>query len=876
MEIKNIRVMRGPNYWSNYRKRLIVMKLDLGKYEELPTDKIPGFYGRLMKLVPSLYEHRCSEGKEGGFCERLKAGTWLGHVIEHVALELQVLAGMDCGFGRTRSTGEYGIYKVVFSYLSEEAGIYAGKAAVDLVLSAAEKGEFDLRTVLEDLKEIWSNEAPGPSTQSIIDEAKRRNIPVTRLDDDSLYMLGYGKNQQLFRATVMGTTSNLAVESVACKWFTKDLLDKAGIAVPKGLVLNNKSELKDVTQKVPFPLVVKPIDGNHGRGVITNITDEETLRKAAHKAWKISDRIVVEQYMTGSDYRFLVINYKLVAVAKRTPASVIGNGVATVRELIKEVNKHPDRGAGHEKILTKIKIDQHTKNFLKEQGYVLDDILPCKKEVLLKRTANLSTGGTSTDVTDSVHPYNVFLAERIARIFQLDVCGIDVVANDVSMPLKNGNGAVIEVNAGPGFRMHTHPSKGTPRDVAKPVIDMLFPDDSNGRIPLVAITGTNGKTTTTRLIAHIARSAGQNVGYTTTEGVYINGHVIMEGDCSGPRSSKMILTDPMVDYAVLECARGGILRSGLAFDECDISVITNVTEDHLGIDDIHTLEDYASVKEVVARSTAQNGYSILNADDDLVYNMRNAIECNIILFSMDETNERIHHHCRNGGMAVYVEENFFVVKVGDIATRVVAVNLIPITYDGTAEFMIANVLPSIAAGIVSGFSIEDIRSALLSFIPSPEMTPGRMNLFDFGHCTVMLDYAHNASGFSAIQKYMEKVESPSKICIIGATGDRRDEDIRNLGKYAAEIFDEIIIRHDKDGRGRTNEELTKLLVEGICSVNEKASIRVISDEAKAIETAVTNARQRAFIFVCVDHVAHSIEMIQKLQEKLVYTMPQAS
>lgn len=876
MEIKKIQVMRGPNYWSNYRKKLIVMKLDLGKYEELPSNKIQGFYGRLMKLLPSLYEHRCSEGKAGGFCERLKAGTWLGHVIEHVALELQVLAGMNCGYGRTRSTGEYGVYKVVFAYMSEEAGIYAGKAAVELVLSAAEKREFDLKTVLEDLKYIWCNEAPGPSTQAILDEAKRRNIPATRLDNDSLYMLGYGKNQQLFRATVMGTTNNLAVESVGCKWFTKNQLSKAGISVPKGAVLCQKSELKNITETIPFPLVVKPIDGNHGRGVITNITDEETLRKAANKAWKISDRIVVEQYTKGSDYRFLVINYKLVAVAKRTPASVTGNGVATIRELIKEVNKHPDRGDGHEKALTRIKIDQHTKNFLKEQGYSLNDVLPLRKEILLKRTANLSTGGTSTDVTDIVHPYNVFLAERIARIFQLDVCGIDVVAKDVSEPLKNGNGAVIEVNAGPGFRMHTHPSKGTPRDVAKPVMDMLFPNNATGRIPLVAITGTNGKTTTTRLIAHIANQAGRNVGFTTTEGVYINGHVIMEGDCSGPASSQMVLTDPTVDFAVLECARGGILRSGLAFDECDISVITNVTEDHLGIDDIHTLEDYASVKEVVARSTSKDGYSILNADDDLVYEMRNAIDCNIILFSTTDTNERVHHHCRNGGIAVYVEDNFFVVKAGDIATRILAVNLVPITYDGTAEFMIANVLPAIAAGIVSGFSIEDIRSALTSFIPSPEMTPGRMNLFDFGHCSLMLDYAHNASGFSGIQKYMESIESPSKVCIIGATGDRRDEDIRNLGKYAAEIFDEIIIRHDKDGRGRSNDEMTKLLVEGICSVNENACIVVISDEAKAIETAVTNARQGAFIFACADHVAHSIEIIKKLQEKLVYSMPQAS
>ncbi len=876
MEIKNIQVMRGPNYWSNYRQKLIVMKLDLEKYEELPTNKIPNFYERIMKALPSLYEHRCSEGKAGGFCERMEQGTWLGHVIEHVALEFQVMAGMDCGYGRTRSTGEYGIYKVVFSYLSEEAGIYAGKAAVDFVKAMAEKRSFDVKTVIETLKEIWTDEMAGPSTQTILDEAIRRNIPVTRMDDNSLYMLGYGRNQQLFRATVMGTTNNLAVESVACKWFTKEVLDKAGISVPKGMTIDTKKELQQAMEEFPFPWVIKPIDGNHGRGITANIRNKEVALKAANQAWKISDRIIIEEYVEGADYRFLVINYKLIAVAERTPACVRGDGQLTIRELIAKENENPNRGAGHENVLTKIKIDYHTKALLKEAGLSLNDVLPLGKEIMLKKTANLSTGGTSTDVTDSVHPFNVFLAERIARLFHLDVCGIDIMAKDVTQPIQKGNGAVIEVNAGPGFRMHTHPSNGTARNIAKPVIDMLFPDGSNGRIPIVAITGTNGKTTTTRLVAHMAQKAGKSVGYTTTEGVYINGHTIREGDCSGPQSAQTILTDPTVDFAVLECARGGILRSGLAFDECDISIITNVTEDHLGIDDIHTLEDYAQVKEVVARSTSDDGYAILNADDDLVYNMRDAVSSKVILFSMEQSNERIIKHCMKGGMAVFVQDGYFVVQTGETVIRILAVNRTPITLGGKAEFMVANVLPSIAAGIVSGFTIEDLRLALTSFIPSPELTPGRMNLFEFAHCQLMLDYAHNASGFESIWKYMAKVEASSKICIIGATGDRREQDIRNLGKYAASIFDEIIIRHDKDGRGRTNEELTALIMEGIHSVNVNPKVEVISDEAAAIEFAVTNAPQEAFIFVCADHVKHSIELVRRLQEKLLYSMSKVS
>ncbi|WP_294678528.1 cyanophycin synthetase [uncultured Fluviicola sp.] len=876
MEIKNIQVMRGPNYWSNYRQKLIVMKLDLGKYEELPTNKIPKFYERIMKALPSLYEHRCSEGKAGGLCERMKEGTWLGHVIEHVALEFQVLAGMDCGYGRTRSAGEYGVYKVVFSYLSEEAGIYAGKAAVEFVKAVAEKNNFDVKNVIETLKEIWTDEMPGPSTQTILDEAVRRNIPVTRMDCHSLYMLGYGRNQQLFRATVMGTTNNLAVESAACKWFTKEVLGKAGISVPKGITVYTKPELEEAIEEIPFPWVIKPIDGNHGRGITANIRNKEVALKAAKQAWKISDKIIIEEFIEGFDYRFLVINYKLIAVAKRTPACVRGDGQLTIRQLIAKENENPDRGLGHEKVLTKIKIDYHTKALLKEAGLSLDDVLPLGMEIMLKKTANLSTGGTSTDVTDSVHPFNIFLAERIARLFQLDVCGIDIMAKDVSEPIRKGNGAVIEVNAGPGFRMHTHPSNGTARDVAKPVLDMLFPENSNGKIPIIAITGTNGKTTTTRLIAHMAQKAGKSVGYTTTEGIYINGHTIREGDCSGPQSARTILADPMVDFAVLECARGGILRSGLAFDECDVSIVTNVTEDHLGIDDIHTLEDYAQVKEVVARSTADKGYSILNADDDLVYEMRHAVSSTVVLFSMEQENERITEHCAKGGISVFVQDGYFVVQKGETVIRILAVTRTPVTLGGKAAFMVANVLPSIAAAIVSGFTIEDIRIALTSFIPSPELTPGRMNLFEFAHCQLMLDYAHNASGFDAIQKYMAQVDASSKICIIGATGDRREEDIRNLGKYAASIFNEIIIRHDKDGRGRTNEELTGLVMEGIHSVNANPRVEVISDEAAAIEFAVTNAPQEAFIFVCADHVKHSIELVRRLQEKLLYSMSKVS
>lgn len=868
MKTLDIKVMKGPNYWSNYRQKLIVMKLDIGKYEELPTNLITGFYERLLRLLPSLQTHRCSRGVEGGLCERIQEGTWLGHVIEHVALELQTLAGMNCGFGRTRSAGTYGVYNVVFSYEIESAGRYAAQAAVQLVEAVAEGRQYSLKQDIKNLAAICRKEALGPSTQSIVNEAVKRGIPAARLDEDSLILLGQGANQQLFRATVMGTTSNIAVDTVACKWSTKKLLGKNGIPVPKGITVKTIAELDEALTQIGYPVVVKPIDGNHGRGISIHIHCREAAVKALAIAQKVSGTVIVEKHMTGDDYRFLVINGKLVAASKRTPATITGNGLSTIKQLIDTVNAHPDRGSDHEKCLTKIRVDHETKAIFRERGLTLSSVLPKGIELPLKKTANLSTGGTATDVTDLVHPTNIFTAERIARLVHLDVCGIDIIAKDVTVPFSADNGAVVEVNAGPGFRMHTHPSEGTPRNVAKPVVDMLFPNNATGRIPIVAVTGTNGKTTTTRLIAHIAQQSGRSVGYTTTEGIYLNGHMITEGDCTGPKSAEIILHDPSVDYAVLECARGGILRSGLAFDHCDISIVTNVSEDHLGLGGINDMNDYARLKEVVPRSTFRSGYAILNADDDRVYSMKDNIDCKVMLFSRSTFNPRIISHCQEGGLAVIIENGYYVICEGMKKTRVLQVTKIPLTFSGTAEFMVKNILPAVGATFLSGFSLETIREALISFIPSPDLTPGRMNLFEFETFDVMLDYAHNEAGFLEIERYMKHVQSTHKVCIIGATGDRRDNDIRRIGFYAARIFDEVIIRHDTDSRGRANEELTELLLEGIREFDAGKPVRVISDEHEAIEYAITHAGPGSFIFVCADHVMESIEMIRGFKHKL--------
>lgn len=859
--------MRGPNYWSNYRKKIIVMKLDLQELEERPTDEIEGFTERLQQLMPTLYSHHCSPGVEGGFIQRLKRGTWMGHVVEHIALELQTLAGMDCGYGRTRPTSRKGIYHVVFSYRFEDAGVLAAKQAVELADALVKNESFCLGRALYDLAQICRRERFGPTTQSIIDEAEFRKIPWTRINRGSMVMLGQGCNQKLICASMASTTGSIGVDLAGDKEDTKRILSQAYIPVPRGHVIETPEELDEAIDELGFPLVIKPINGNHGRGVTTNIINHDMAATAFALAKAISDEIIAERFITGQDYRFLVINYKLVAVAKRTPAMIIGDGKSTVAQLIDEVNKDPRRGEGHEKILTKIIIDEITKNILSEKRLSLQSVLPLGEILFLKDTANISTGGTARDVTDLVHPYNVLMAERIARLLQLDICGVDIIATDINVPITEKIGAVLEVNAGPGFRMHLAPAKGIARNVAAPVIDMLFPGNAPSRIPVIAVTGTNGKTTTARLIAHLATCAGKSVGYTTTEGIYICNQPVFFGDCSGPASAQAVLRDPIVDFAVLECARGGILRAGLGFDQCDIGIVTNISSDHLGIGDIHTLEDLAKVKSVVPNSVHKQGHAILNADDDLVYEMRHGLDCDFALFSMNAENERVKKHCRENGLAVIVEKNYIVLCRGKWKTRIAKVADIPLTFSGTAESMIKNILPSVLAAFISGFTTEVITAGLKSFIPSAETTPGRMNLFRFRNFRIMVDYAHNEGGFIDLEKYLSQVKASLKTGIIAGTGDRRDEDIRKVGKYAAQMFDEIIIRNDKDSRGRPFDQMNALILEGIRSVNENIPVKMIPDEFDAIYYAISQAPKDAFILVCADHVLSTVAFVKELHER---------
>jgi cyanophycin synthetase len=867
MKILEIKVMKGPNYWSANRHKLVVMLLDLEELEQKPTNKIEGFLERIKVMFPTMFSHRCSEGVEGGFFKRVEDGTWMGHVIEHIALELQTLAGMNTGFGRTRGAGKEGVYHVVFSYEEEEVGKQTAKAAVEIAEKLIEGGEFDLESFIQELREIREKFRLGPSTGSIVTEAINRNIPWIRLNKNSLVQLGYGKNQKRIQATVASTTSNIAVEIACDKEDTKNLLEAAEVPVPRGRIIYDAEGLEAAIQKIGYPIVLKPINGNHGRGATTNIVDWESALLALDIAQKHGRSVICEKFITGHDFRLLVIDFKFICAARRTPACVTGNGKSTLQQLIDEVNSDPRRGFGHEKVLTQIKIDAVTEKILLDRELTLESIIAKDEILFLKPTANLSTGGTSTDVTDYVHPNNIFLAERIARIIGLDICGIDIMASDLSTPLEENGGAVLEVNAAPGFRMHIDPSEGLARNVAEPVIDMLYPPGSSARIPIIAVSGTNGKTTTTRLTAHLVKNMGHKVGFTTSEGIYIQNQMMVKGDCTGPVSAEFVLKDPTVDFAVLECARGGILRAGLGFHKCDIGIVTNISADHLGLSGIDTVEQLARVKAVVVKSVIKDGYAILNADDNLVYGMREGLDCKIALFSMSSNSKRIKEHCDKNGIAAIYDEatDWIYIQKGAWKIQIEKAHQIPLTQGGKALFNVLNIMPAVLAGYLRGFTVVDIRQALGTFIPNPAQTPGRMNLFQFKNFQVLADYAHNPAGFAVLKQYVDKTTASKKIGLIAGTGDRRDDDIRELGVIAASMFDEIIIRQDKHLRGRSEIEIVELLKEGIFSIKKDMKVTVILKELEAIDYAIEHATKDCFIVVCSDVVTDALKHIQDLK-----------
>lgn len=867
MRILKIQTLRGSNYWSIRRQKLVVMRLDLEELADKPSNEIPGFYEGLVQVLPSLVEHFCSPGCRGGFLSRVREGTMMGHIVEHVALELQELAGMKVGFGRTRETSTPGIYQVVIEYQDEQAGRYAARASVRLCQSIVDTGTYssdELEKDLQDLRDFQADSSLGPSTETIVKEAEARGIPWMALSARAMIQLGYGIHQKRIQATLSNYSGILAVELACDKEGTKRILRNAGVPVPRGTVIHYLDELEDAIQEVGgYPIVLKPLDGNHGRGITININSWELAEEAYDAASTASKTrsVIVERYYTGRDHRVLVVNGKLIAVAERVPAHVVGDGKSTIQDLLDETNRDPNRGVGHDNVLTKIEIDRTSWQLLERQGYNLDTVLSKGEICYLRATANLSTGGIAVDRTDEVHPENIWLFERVAKIIGLDIAGIDVVTEDIGKPLREVDGVIVEVNAAPGFRMHVSPSRGLPRNVAAPVLEMLFPPGRPSRIPIVSITGTNGKTTTTRLIAHIFKQTGQTIGYTTTDGTYIGDYLVERGDNTGPQSASLILQDPTVEVAVLETARGGILRSGLAFDAADVGIVLNVAADHLGIGDIDTIEQMARLKSVVVEAVMPSGYAVLNADDPLVAEMAKRVKAQVAYFSMNLDNELIRDHTRQGGLAAVYENGYLSILKGDWTLRIEQAVNVPLTMQGRAPFQIANALAASLAAFAQGVKIEEIRRGLDTFRASASQTPGRMNLFNLGSFSVLIDYAHNAHSYEALGGFIRNWPG-ERIGVVGGPGDRRDEDFVTLGQLSAHMFDRMIVKEDDDTRGRDRGAAANLICQGIQQVKPDSLCETILDETEAINTALDGASDGSLVVILPESVTRAISLIQ--------------
>ncbi|MDF2091947.1 cyanophycin synthetase [Knoellia sp. 3-2P3] len=889
LRIVESRVYRGGNIWSY--DPAIHLVVDLGVLEGYPTDTLDGFTDRLVELLPGLGNHTCSRGVKGGFVDRLREGTWLGHVTEHVALQLQQEAGHDMRRGKTRAVkGQPGRYNVIYAYADETVGLAAGELAVRLVnhLVQAEEG-FDFADELDHFLRRAQRTAFGPSTAAIIEEAVSRDIPYIRLNTASLVQLGQGVHAQRIRATMTSKTSSLAVDIAGDKDMTTRLLASAGLPVPKQETVRTPDAAAAAARRIGFPVVVKPLDGNHGRGVCLDLQSEEEVRAGFETARSESRRgyVIVESFVTGRDYRCLIVGGKMQAIAERVPAHVVGDGSHTVAELVEITNADPRRGVGHEKVLTRIKVDDAAVALVKDQGWSMDDVPPEGQMVKLALTGNMSTGGISVDRTFEAHPDNIEIAEEAARMIGLDVAGIDFICPDIASPVRETGGAICEVNAAPGFRMHTHPTVGEPQYIAKPVVDLLFPPGSPSRVPIVSVTGTNGKTTTSRMIAHIFKGIGRKVGMTSTDGIVIDERLVYKADASGPRSARMVLQNPRVDFAVMEVARGGILREGLGYDRNDVAVVTNIAPDHLGMRGIDTLEQLADVKAVVVEAVPRDGFAVLNADDELVRKMRRRCSGGVVWFSLQPPGSRVREfvddYCRRGGRAVVLEPtdkgDMIVIKHGRRSMQLAWTHLLPSTFGGTAKFNVANAMAAAGAAFAAGAGLHEIRQGLRTFTTSYYLSPGRMNQVNVNNVDVFVDYCHNAPGMRVLGQFVDAYAEQkagqsdlgkiSRIGVIATAGDRRDDDMRELGTIAANHFDVLVVREDERLRGRRRGDTAALVAEGVRARMAEDGVRcrqvdVVLDEAEAVRTAMARANPGDIVVLCVDNHAQVLGELEQL------------
>ena len=814
MDIKTLKVLRGPNQWASFP--VLEAWVDLGPLEESPSHTIPGFNDRVMQWLPSMIEHRCSIGERGGFFQRLRTGTWMGHVLEHVTLELQSLAGTTVGFGRARETATRGVYRVVVEYKEEAFAVECLHAAHRLIMAAIAGEPFDVACELKRLKKVLLDVQLGPSTRSIVEAAAMRGIPARRLTEGSLVRLGQGARQRRIIAAETDRTGAIAETIAQDKELTRTLLAEAGIPVPEGRPVADAADAWTVAEEIGVPVVVKPRFGNQGRGVSVNVSTRDDIEKAWHFAREQDASIVVERYVAGFDYRLLVVGGRVVAAARRHPPSVVGDGRSTVARLVERVNEDPRRCGDHAAALSPVVIDEVALAVLAEQGLTPESVPEADRVVLLRQNANLSTGGTAEDVTDIVHPEVAARAVEAARIVGLDVAGIDVVTADITQSLESQRGVVIEVNAGPGLRMHLEPTVGTPRNVGAAIVDTLFPPDDDGRIPVAAVTGTNGKTTVVRLLSHLAAAGGAAVGTTCTEGIWIGGRQIDGGDCSGPASARRVLANPSVTTAVLETARGGILREGCGFDSCDVAVVTNIASgDHLGLGEVDTPERLAWVKGAIVAAVRHKGSAVLNAADPLVVDMKTWCKGQVVYFSLDPENPVVVEHLSRGGLAATVREGWIVLCDGPRETRLANLDRVPLVHRGLVAFQVENALAAAAAAWCLGVPLELVRLGLESFSCGATGSPGRFNLLDLEGTSIVVDYGHNLPSLEQICGAIRQLPHARRTAVYSAAGDRRDEDLIAQGRLLGATFERVVIYEDAYIRGRQPGEITRLISAGI-------------------------------------------------------------
>ncbi|MBL4771456.1 MAG: cyanophycin synthetase [Planctomycetes bacterium] len=869
MKILSKSVYLGPNHYALFR--IIRLTLDLGVLEEWPTGRLGvDFQNALIERLPGLKEHGCSYGEPGGFVRRLQEdeGTWLGHVFEHVAIELQNMAGAHVTFGKTRETETPGEYNVVFEYEQEDVGLEAARLALALLhdLLPAEltpddvDAEFDWDTECEAFIRYAQRRAFGPSTDALVKAAEARGIPWLRLNRYSLVQMGHGKYQRRIQATITSETRHISVELASDKEETNKLLGDLGLPVARQRLVYSENEAKRAAERIGYPVVVKPLNANHGRGVSIHLQDGDEVRKAYGHAREHSRSVLVESYIEGLDHRLLVVNGELVAASKRVPGHVVGDGKHTVEQLVEVVNADPRRGVGHEKILTRLELDHQALRLLELKNLTTESIPSKGETVYLRSTGNLSQGGTAVDVTDEIHPDNREMARRAANAVGLDVCGVDFLTTDITQSYKRTRGAICELNAAPGFRMHVAPSEGTPRDVAGPVIDMLFPPGTPTRIPIAAITGTNGKTTTARMVAHILKMAGRHVGLTSTEGVYIDGHLTVEGDMTGPVAARMVLRDPKVDTAVMETARGGLLRRGMGYKQCTVGAVLNVDSDHLGLKGIDTLEELAKVKRTIveiAKDTA-----VLNADDPLVLAMADHTKAKHVCYvTLNHSHPLVREHIQMGGRAIALEDGMggqmLTLYDGPRHMPLLWSHQIPATMEGRAIHNVQNAMFAAAITFAMGVELDQIRHGLRTFNTTFFQAPGRMNVCDDHPFKVILDYGHNPAAVKVMAELVDRLQpTGQRIVVIAAPGDRRDEDVVAVAQAVAGSFDHYICRRDDNFRGRDGDEIPQMQRKALidAGVNPE-SIELIPDEVEATQEALQRARSGDLVLIFGDSIS---------------------